>query len=101
MNVGTCPVCRIPLLIDKDTKHAVQYCENCRREFYQIKDEQISKLQLEYDDLEPVSKNGTNDGPVLLSSEEDNRFFPKGYDTKKESYLQKYFPSAKITTREY
>ena len=102
MNVGTCPVCRIPLSINNiGHKYSIHFCSSCRREFYPMKDEgQKSKQQVEYNDLEPVSKN-ENAGPVLLSDDSDNRFFPAEYKKKKESYLQKYFPSAKITTREY
>jgi hypothetical protein len=98
VNLGICPVCRTPLSVKNiDDRYDLQYCSSCRREYYPIEDEQKSKL--EYDDIETVSENGE---PILLSDETDNRFFPKNYRKKKESYLTDYFGShVEIETREF
>ena len=95
MSNNKCPVCKIPLSInniDRDYKN--QYCISCRREFYPIRDDERQKSILDLQsDLETVSSESGSSSPILLSSEEDLRFWPKEYKKRKENYLQKYFPS--------
>jgi hypothetical protein len=94
--VGTCPICKIQLSIN--SKDAIRYCSQCRREFYCI-EEQKTKLQLEYGDLETIGESGSS-FPVLLADETDYRGFPESRQKKKD-YLQKYFENTTITSREY
>ena len=61
-----------------------------------IKRNQIERV---YADIETSGEG--EEGPILLSDDSDNRFFPAEYRKKKENYLQKYFENATITTREY
>ena len=69
MNVGnnsnsSCPDCKIPLSTNNiDHKYNVQFCSSCRCEFYPMKEEQKSYLELEYD-LETVVSDDMGSCPV-------------------------------------
>ena len=76
--------------------------DSCKRDFYPIPDNERQKSILDIQsDLEAVgSESGSgSSSPVLLSSEEDLRFFPES--RKKKDYLADHFPNATIETREY
>ena len=104
---GTCPICKIPLTVNSDHNH-VEFCSKCRREFYPTEPKEGNE-RLEYSDLETVSGNEGGEwgeGPALLCSEDDNRFFGKEFLKKKrkdnESYLYQHFGDhVTIETKEY
>jgi hypothetical protein len=77
--VGTCPICKIELSVNDN----IQQCKKCHREFYPVKDDDE---RLKYDDIETVSEDSNNEGPILLCE--------KSKESKpKDDYLKRIFGS--------
>ena len=99
MNVGTCPICKLEL---EENDGGIKFCPVCRRDFWPVKTDVIDPVQ--YDDIESLSDSGAGASPILICDESDNsnsRFYNAEYRKRKQSYLQKYFPNATITSLEY
>jgi hypothetical protein len=89
-----CPICHHSLSIkDIDDKYDIQYCSSCRREFYPVKEDYDEQSKLEYDDIETILDNDSNEGPILLCEKTKE---------KEQDYLRRHFAShCKITTEIY
>ena len=96
VEVGTCPICKIPLTVNSD-RNQIKFCSKCHREFFAIENDNKQSKVEELDDIETSS--GYIGEPILLCDEKDNTGFPR---KKKEYYLENYFDShVNIETREY
>jgi Zn-finger nucleic acid-binding protein len=89
-----CPVCKISLSTkNNDNDIEIQYCNKCRREFYQIKDYD-KQTNLEYEDIETLSEDSI-EGPILLSLED------KKQDSFETVLKRKYGDYVSVSTELY
>ena len=85
-----CPIDKTPLSTNIDGDYEYQYCSSCKREYFQIQNDDQSKLEY---DIETVSEEREG-GPILLSE--------KVKEPKPDSYLRRHFGSGvSITTELY
>jgi hypothetical protein len=110
---GTCIICNVRLIriydSEKEKEETPEFfalkCPKCKKDYFpryeMVKhEEEFGGIHDDVNELLETEGIGIIDeGGILLSSEEDNRFFPK--QKKDTDYLKKHFGNhVDITTRE-
>jgi hypothetical protein len=111
--IGKCIICKIPLKKKYDTEEArkktpdrfILQCPKCEQWYfpkYEIFQHEEKFGSVHDDVLDRIQTEGIGifDGPILLSSKEDTRWFPK--EKQKRDYLQDHFGGhVDIVSRDY
>ena len=98
MKAAVCPVDKT--ILSFSVKDNVRFCPECKRQFWPMRDELPKNYVELQSDLETVSPE-SGSSPVLLSDENDYKYWPKNHSHKKKDYLAEHFPNAKIESRDY